>query len=59
MTLKNNFDGLLFPLPTGSTGDDTYSQLLPDVVGVVGPMFCSIIAGDSLVQALVYDHHTS
>lgn len=47
MTLKNNFDRLLFPLPTDSTGDDAYSQLLPDVVGVAGPVFCSIIPGEA------------
>lgn len=47
MALKNNFDRLLFPLPTDSTADDAYSQLLPDVVGVVQPMFCSIIPGEA------------
>lgn len=44
--LKNNFDRL-FPLRTDSTGGDTYSQLLPDVVGIVRPTFCAIVAGGS------------
>lgn len=45
--LKNNCDTLHFPLPTDSIGGDAYSQLLPDVVGVVRPTFCAVVAGGS------------
>lgn len=45
MTPKNNFDRLLFTIDT--IGGDAHSQLLPDVVGEVQPVFCSIIPGEA------------